>query len=45
MSADYRIVKTKALNGLALHSLLSEPIMPATTIDIHIHGAAGNFYG
>ena len=41
----YPIVNVKTRDGLLLHGLLSEPIQPAKTIDIHLHGAGGNFYG
>jgi hypothetical protein len=41
----YPIVNVKTRDGLILHGLLTEPVKPAKTIDIHIHGAGGNFYG
>jgi hypothetical protein len=41
----YPIVNVKTSDGLILHGLLTEPVKPAKTIDIHIHGAGGNFYG
>ena len=41
----YPIVNVKTRDGLVLHGLLTEPANPAQTIDIHIHGAGGNFYG
>ena len=42
---SYPIVNVKTSDGLILHGLLTEPVKPAKTIDIHIHGAGGNFYG
>src|SRR6266567_4134023 len=41
----YPIINVKTSDGLILHGLLTEPVKPAKTIDIHIHGAGGNFYG
>jgi pimeloyl-ACP methyl ester carboxylesterase len=41
----YPIVNVKTRDGLLLYGLLTEPVKPAKTIDIHIHGAGGNFYG
>ena len=41
----YPIVNVTTRDGLLLHGLLTEPVKPAQTIDIHIHGAGGNFYG
>ena len=38
-------VNVKTRDGLLLHGLLTEPVKPVKTIDIHIHGAGGNFYG
>jgi pimeloyl-ACP methyl ester carboxylesterase len=43
MSSPIANVTTR--DGFILHGLLTEPVKPATTIDIHIHGAGGNFYG
>lgn len=40
----YPIVNVKTRDGLTLHGLLTEPAKPAKAIDIHIHGAGGNFY-
>ena len=40
----YPIVNVTTRDGLLLHSLLTEPVKPATIIDIQIHGAGGNFY-
>lgn len=45
MVMPYPIVNVKTRDGLILHGLLTEPVKPAKTIDIHIHGAGGNFYG
>jgi pimeloyl-ACP methyl ester carboxylesterase len=42
---SYPIVNVTTRDGLLLHGLLTEPVQPAHTIDIHIHGAGGNFYG
>ncbi|HKF38369.1 MAG TPA: hypothetical protein VKB35_15840 [Ktedonobacteraceae bacterium] len=42
---SYPIANVKTRDGLILHGLLTEPVKPAQTIDIHIHGAGGNFYG
>jgi pimeloyl-ACP methyl ester carboxylesterase len=41
---SYPIVSVTTRDGLILHGLLTEPVKPAKTIDIHIHGAGGNFY-
>jgi pimeloyl-ACP methyl ester carboxylesterase len=41
---SYPIVNVKTSDGLILHGLLTEHMKPAKTIDIHIHGAGGNFY-
>lgn len=41
---SYPIVNVTTRDGLLLHGLLTEPVNPAPTIDIHIHGAGGNFY-
>ncbi len=41
----YPIVQVQTVDGLALHGLLTEPPQTAGTIAIHIHGAAGSFYG
>ncbi|GCE12434.1 alpha/beta hydrolase family protein [Tengunoibacter tsumagoiensis] len=41
----YPIVSVQTRDGLRLHGLLTEPTKPTDTIDIHIHGAGGNFYG
>ena len=42
---SYPIVNVKTSDGLVLYGLLTEPVKLAKTIDIHIHGAGGNFYG
>ena len=41
----YPIVNVTTTDGLTLHGLLTEPAEPACTLIVHIHGAAGNFYG
>lgn len=42
---SYPIVTVKTNDGLVLHGLLTEPTKPSKTIDIHLHGAGGSFYG
>lgn len=41
----YPIIKITTGDGLVLHGLLTEPSLPSRTLVMHIHGAAGNFYG
>lgn len=41
----YPIVNVTTADGLSLHGLLLTPDHPTRTVLLHIHGAAGNFYG
>lgn len=43
--ANYPIVKVVTQDGLSLHGLLLEPAQPTKKVLLHVHGAAGNFYG
>jgi pimeloyl-ACP methyl ester carboxylesterase len=43
--ATYPIVKAITSDGLPLHGLLLEPPRHSATILLHVHGAAGTFYG
>src|SRR6516164_4156406 len=41
----YPIVRVTTADRLSLHGQLLEPSQPSRTILLHMHGAAGNFYG
>jgi alpha/beta superfamily hydrolase len=43
-TTNYPIVNVKTEDELTLHGILTEPVNPAKTIVIHIHGSSGNFY-
>jgi pimeloyl-ACP methyl ester carboxylesterase len=45
MMAAYPIVKVATADGFPLHGLLLEPSQRSGAILLHVHGAAGNFYG
>jgi hypothetical protein len=40
---SYPLVNVKTRDGLLLHGLLTEPVKPAKTIDIHIHVSAQTY--
>ena len=43
--AIYPIVRVTTADRLSLYGLFLEPIQPSRTLLLHIHGAAGNFFG